>query len=119
MLEKKEKFVLLYLCEICKKEKPYLLSAEKIAEFVSQKYLISLHELNSIMLALSKEDYLDFTPSNGRDGNYYVITLKSKAVTYKRDEKNRKINIALLFAKTIGLSVLSFILGLILKAIFS
>lgn len=119
MLEKKEKFVLLYLCEICKKEKAYLLSAESIAEFISQKYLISLQELNSIMITLKKEEYLDYTLSNGKDGNYYVVCLKSKAITYKRDEKTRKINIALLFAKTIGLSILSFVLGLILKIIFS
>ena len=119
MLEKKEKLVLLYLCEICKKDKAYLLSCESIAEFISQKYLISLRELNSIMLTLKKEDFLDYEISDSKDQSYYIVNLRPKALTFTRDEKNRKKNVALVLAKTIGLSVLSFVLGLILKAIFS
>ena len=90
MLDKKEKFVILYLLEICPNKRSYLILAEQIAEFVSRKYLITVSELDEIMISLAKDNYIDFVASNGKNGYYYCITLKGKALTLKKDMQKQK-----------------------------
>lgn len=118
MLDKKEKFVILYLLEICPQKRSYLILAENIAEFVSKKYLITTSELDDIMISLSKDNYLEFVASDSKKGYYYCITLKSKALTLKKDIKKQKKEFALVLLRTFGLAVLSFIIGVLLKTIF-
>ncbi len=118
MLDKKERFVVLYLIEICPNKRSYLVLAEQIAEFVSKKYLISTTELDDIMITLAKDNYIDFVVSDSKKGYYYCITLKNKALTLKRDLKNQKKEFWLLLLRTFGFAVLSFVIGIILKTIF-
>lgn len=118
MLDKKEKFVLLYLVEICSDKRSYLIFAESIAEFVSKKYLISTTELDDIMITLAKDNYIDFVVSDSKKGYYYCITLKNKAYTLKKDLKKQKKELILLIFKTFALAVFSFLIGVILKTIF-
>ncbi len=118
MLDKKEKFVILYLIEICPQKRPYLVLAEQIAEFVSKKYLITTSELDDIMISLSKDNYIDFVVSESKNGYYYCITLKGKAITLKKDLKKQKKEFVMLIVRTLGLAVLSFVMGILLKTIF-
>ena len=118
MLDKKEKLVMLYLSEVCKTKKPHLILSTDIAEFVSQKYIISLTELDDIMIMLEKDKYIDFVVSDGKKGYYYCVTLLNKGLTYKKDLKKEKKAFFLLLARTFVLAVLSFIVGVLLKAIF-
>ena len=118
MLDKKEKFVILYLVEICPQKRSYLILAEELAEFVSKKYLITTNELEDIMISLSKDNYIDFVATDSKNGYYYCVTLKSKAITYKKDLKKQKQEFWWLLAKTVGLGVVSFVIGVLLKTIF-
>ena len=118
MLDKKEKFVLLYLVEMCPQKRSYLLLAEQIAEFVSKKFLISTSELDDIMTSLAKDNYVDFVVSDSKNGYYYCITLKNKAITFKKDLKKQKKEFWFLIFKTVGLAVFSFVIGILLKTIF-
>ena len=118
MLDKKEKLVLLYLSSVCTSSGTYLVSTSKVAEYVSKKYVISLAELNDIMISLSKDNYLDFVVSDSKKGYYYCVNLKYKGLTFKKDLKKEKQVIYMLIFRTLLLSVLSFIFGLILKIIF-
>ena len=118
MLDKKEKFVILYLLEICPNKRSYLILAEQIAEFVSKKYLISTTELDDIMITLAKDNYIDFVVSDSKKGYYYCITLKNKALTLKKDLKKQKQEFCMLIVKTVGFAILSFVVGIILKTIF-
>ena len=118
MLDKKEKLVMSYLCEICPDKKTYLVSTSQIAEFVSKKYVISLAELGDIMISLCKDNYLDFVVSDSKKGYYYCVNLKNKGLTFKKDIQKEHKAIFGLIARTILLSLLSFVLGLLLKAIF-
>ena len=119
MLDKKEKFVVLYLIEICPQKRSYLILAEQIAEFVSKKYLITTNELDEIMLMLAKENYIDFVSSDGKNGYYYCITLKSKAITLKKDIKRQKQQFWFAVLRTFVFALFSFAVGLILKTIFA
>ena len=90
MLDKKEKLVMLYLLDICVDKKTYLISSSSIAEYVSRKYVISIAELDDIMISLSKDNYLDFVGSSSKKGYYYCVNLKNKGLTYKKDLKKKK-----------------------------
>ena len=118
MLDKKEKFVVLYLVEICPQKRSYLILAEEIAEFVSKKYLITTSELDDIMISLAKDNYIDFVATDSKNGYYYCITLKSKAITLKKDLKKQKQELMWTIVRTVGLGVLSFAIGVLLKTIF-
>lgn len=118
MLDKKERFIVLYFLEICPNRRSYLIKAEQIAEFVSRKYLISTSELDDIMITLAKDNYIDFVVSDSKKGYYYCVTLKNKALTLKKDMKKQKQAFWLLVLRTFGFAVLSFVIGLLLKTIF-
>ena len=68
MLDKKEKFIILYLLEICPQRRSYLILAENIAEFVSRKFLITTSELDDIMISLAKDNYIEFVASDSKNG---------------------------------------------------
>ena len=89
-----------------------------MAEYVSKKYVISLAELNDIMISLSKDNYLDFVVSDSKKGYYYCVNLKYKGLTFQKDLKKEKQVVFMLIFRTLLLSVLSFVFGLILKIIF-
>ena len=110
---------MLFLCEVCSGKKSYLISANQIAEFVSQKYILSIAELDEIMLSLSKDNYIDLVVSDGKRGYFYCISLKNKGMTFKKDLSKHKKEIAMLLLRTLGITILSFIIGLILRAIFA
>ena len=118
MLDKKEKFVVLYLVEICPQKRSYLILADSIAEFVSKKYLITTSELDDIMISLAKDNYIDFVATDSKKGYYYCITLKGKAHTLKKDLKKKKQELLWTIVRTVGLGVLSFVIGVLLKTIF-
>lgn len=118
MLEKKEKQVMLFLCEVCSGKRSYLISADTIAEYVSKKYLLSIAELDDIMVTLSKDNYIDVVISDGKRGYFYCISMKNKGLTYKKDLVKQKKELAVLIIRTICVTVLSFVVGLLLKNIF-
>lgn len=118
MLDKKEKLVMFYLSSICLDKKTYLISTSSLAEYVSKKYVISIAELNDIMISLCKDNYLDFVVSDSKKGYYYCVNLKNKGLTFKKDLKKEKKAIWGLILRTLCLSILSFILGMLLKVIF-
>ena len=93
--------------------------AEQIAEFVSKKYLITTAELEDIMYSLAKDNYLEFVASESKNGYYYCITLKGKAITLKKDLIKQKKEFWLTMLKTVGLAVFSFVIGILLKTIFT
>ncbi len=118
MLDKKEKLVMLYLSSVCLDKKTYLILTSDLAEFVSKKYVISIAELNDIMISLCKDNYLDFVVSNSKKGYYYCVNLKNKGLTFKKDQKKEKQAFWGMILRTLLLTVLSFVLGLLLKMIF-
>lgn len=118
MLDKKEKLVMKYLSDVCVGKKTYLISADQIASFVCKKYLLSVSELDDIMISLNKDNYIDFVAMDGRKGYYYCISLKNRGLTYKKDQVKEKKQVAFIVLRTVGLALLSFAIGFLLKVIF-
>lgn len=120
LLDQKEKLIMNYLFDTCKDKGAHLISAESIVKFIAdKKRVVSLTELDEIMSGLQKDNYIDYVSSDSKKGTVYCISLKTKGQLFKKDlQKEKKQNKMLIF-RTIILAVLSFFIGIILKAIFS
>lgn len=118
MLDKKEKMVMSYLCKVCPQKQSCLISANQIAQFLCKKYLVTISELDDIMISLYKDNYIDFVASDSKKGYYYCVRLKSRGQTFLNDLKKEKKTFVIALAKTICLAGISFAIGVILKAIF-
>ena len=118
MPERREKLVLRYLCKVCSGKKAHLVSPYDIAKELSPKLVLSTSEIDEIMARLSLENYLDFVASEGKNGYYYCITLKNKGCHFLSDEKKQRKALLMLVLRSLFLATVSFVFGLILKAIF-
>lgn len=118
MSSRKEKLVMSYLCKVCTGKKTYLISPSSIAEAICKKCVMSTAEIDEIMASLALENYIDFVVSDGKDGYYYCVTLKKKGQTYLTDSKRQKKTMGLLILRSMFLATVSFVFGIILRAIF-
>ncbi len=118
MLTKKEKIVMLYLCSKCQKKKTYLISPQEIAEHLSKKFVLSIAEIDEIMVKLSVENYIDFVVSESKKGYYYCVTLKKCGQSFEADTKKQRKVLGLMVLRSMFLATVSFVFGLILKIIF-
>lgn len=107
-----------YLCKVCSGKKTYLVSPNAIAEAICKKCVLSIAEIDEIMAALALENYIDFVVSDSKDGYYYCVTLKKKGQTYINDSKKQKKTMGLLILRSMFLATVSFVFGIILRAIF-
>ena len=117
-MTKKEKLVMTYLCNKCQKKKTYLISPQEITSALAKKYVLSIAEIDEIMVSLSNQNYIDFVISDGKIGYYYCVTLKKCGQTYVADTKNQRKTLGILVLRSIFLATVSFVFGIILKAIF-
>ncbi len=119
MLDKKEKIIMNYIYDNCEKGKSHLFSAQEIIDFIStQKHILSLYELDEIMITLSKENMIDYVQSESKKGTIYCISLKSKGFIFKKELQKEKRYASWMILRTALLALLSFIIGIVLRAIF-
>ena len=120
LLNQKEKLLMKYFNENCYEKSTKLFSSDELVKFITEKkQILSLTELDNIMNYLQKENYIDFVASDSKKGVMYCVSLKQKGKLFKKDLENEKKQARMLIARTIGLAILSFLVGIILKAIFS
>ncbi len=118
-MTRKEKLVMTYLCTRCQQKRTYLVSPQEITQALSKKYILSIEEIDEIMVSLANENLIEFVVSDSKKGYFYCVNLKKNGQSYIHDvKKNRKV-FGLLILRSIFLATVSFIFGLILKAIFS
>lgn len=118
VMTKKEKLVMTYLCNKCQKKKTYLISPQELTSALSKKFVLSVAEIDEIMVSLSNQNFIDFVVSDGKNGYYYCVTLKKCGLSYNSDRKNQKKTLGILVLRSIFLATVSFVFGVILKAIF-
>ena len=118
MQERKEKLVLIFLCKMCDAKKTHLISPHDIAKAISKKIILSVSEIDEIMTSLSLQNYIDFVVSDSKNGYFYCVKLKKKGQTYLADSRKQRKALGLLVLRSIFLASVSFVFGLILKAIF-
>lgn len=119
MLDKKEKFVMNYLFNLCENGKTHLFSSQEIIDYLGEKkYVVSVSELAEIMISLTKEGLIDYVESESKKGTMYCVNLKNKGLLFKKDIQKEKRHASWVILRTALLAVLSFIIGLLLRAIF-
>lgn len=117
-MTKKEKMVMSYLCEKCQQKRTYLISPQEITQALSKRFVLSIQEIDEIMVSLSNENFIDFVVSDSKKGYFYCVNLKKCGQTYNADTKKNRKAFGLLVLRSIFLATVSFVFGMILKAIF-
>ncbi len=117
-MTKKEKLVMSYLCNKCQRNKTYLISPQEIAQVLAKKYIVSIEEIDEIMVSLSNENLIEFVVSDGKNGYFYCVKLKKSGQTFVADTKKSRKTFGLLVLRSCFLATVSFIFGVILRAIF-
>ena len=119
MLSKKESLVMNYIYSVCKNKDSVLVSPNEIATACMDKYDLTTVEIEQILNGLALDNFIDVVNSDKKGKLVYCISLKQKGVSYKRDNEQKKKTAVWLITRTVLLAVLSFIVGIILKSIFS
>ncbi len=104
----------------------YALSNDKRALLVSPVDLVknstlkgaTVSDIDKTVVALSQDGYFDLVYSDRHGETVYCITLTEKGRGFERDALLVRRNVIFRLTLTVCLAFLSFIIGLILKAIF-
>lgn len=119
MLDKKEKIIMGYIFENSERGKSRLFSAQEIIDFtLTKKHILSLSELEEIMITLSKESMIDYVQTDGKKGIIYCVSLKNRGYVFKKEILKEKRYASWVLIRTALLAIFSFIIGILLKAIF-
>lgn len=118
MLSKKEQAVMGYLFGECVDKESTLISPQAITTALMPKYELNSIEIDQIINALVLDDYIEAVTSDNKGRMVYCIKLKQKGESYLREKSSAKKTATVLIVRTVLLAILSFIVGIILKAIF-
>lgn len=117
MLNKLENKVMLALFGQCKERKAVLIAPIDLIKICGADEL-TLTKLEKIVNDLAMDGYFDLIYSDRHGETVYCVTLTEKGKGYLRNQKVVRRNLLFRLMVTVALAVVSFIIGLILKAIF-
>ena len=117
MLNKTESKVMDLLYSQCKDKNGVLISPTDIIRIVDLQTL-NKSKLDKTMNDLASDGYFDLVYSDRHGENIYCVTLTEKGRSISREKKVRRRYILFRIGLTCGLAVVSFLIGLLLKAIF-
>ncbi len=120
-MNKKEKIVMDYIFDKASGKESVLISVEELAGFYENQTNTNVEQsdLDDILQNLSLDGYVNVITSDRKGKPIYCISLEKKGESYKRDKENHKRTTMMLVVRTVLLAVLSFVVGLVLKAIFT
>ena len=107
-----------YLCSKCQQKRTYLISPQEITQALSKRYILSIEEIDEIMVELANQNYIEFVVSDSKKGYFYCVNLKKCGQTYNSDTKKSRRTFGLLILRSMFLATISFVFGVILRAIF-
>lgn len=117
MLNKTESRVMAVLNKECKERSALLISPIDLIKITGEKGLTQ-SKLEKIMNDLFIDGYFDLIYSDRHGERVYCLTLTEKGKGYMRSVKIMRRNLLFRLIITVGLALLSFVIGLILRAIF-
>ena len=86
---------------------------------LAPKYSINQIEVQALLEGLVQENYINLVNSDKNGELVYCISILPKGKSFHRDQHNIKKSWMVAVVRTVALAVLSFVVGIILKAIFS
>ena len=117
MLNKAETRVMSALYEECKDKRSALVSPADLLRKAGGEQTLS--GVEKIVNDLAADGYFDLVYSDRRGETVYCVSLTEKGKGFPRSVKLMRRNLIFRLGLTVALAVLSFLVGLILKAIFS
>ena len=117
MLSKKERKVMTFIFEEIKGKSSLLVSPHDTLNVLDLNG-VTLSEFDKIVNALKMDGYLDLVYSDRRGEKIYCVSLTEKGKGYKRSVKVLKRTVLFRVGLSAALAVFSFLIGLVLKAIF-
>lgn len=96
-----------------------LLSAKDITTNVYAKLDLSEYEVDDIIKNLVFDNYIDVVYSDKKGQMIYCVKLTEQGQAFAREKHNTKVKASVLIIRTVLLAILSFVVGLILKALFT
>ncbi len=118
MLNKTDKEVMRYIYLKSYKKGTSLISPQELISNLGGGLVISPAELNTALDNLQMDGYIESILTDTKGKLAYCFTLKQKGEAFLREIENEKKSFKHIIIRTILLAVLSFIVGIILKAIF-
>ena len=119
MLSKKEKMILKYILKQSGKRDTCLLLPLDIEHALEPKYSINQTETQALLDGLVQENYINLVNSDKNGELIYCISILPKGKSFYREEHNFKKSWVSAVVRTVLLAILSFVVGIILKLIFS
>lgn len=118
MLNRQENEVMRAVYEMCDGKESCLVSAlELVSILPDRKY--TPEKVEAILRSLELDDYFDLIESDRKGERMFVITLHANGFAYKRTSLQMKRSIAFKIGLSVAGAVITFVVGLILKGIFS
>ena len=119
MLNKQENEVMNAVYEMCDGKGSCLVSPLEIMSILPEKRKYTPEKIDAILRSLELDDYFVLIQSDRKGEKMYVITLHANGEAYRRTNLQMKRNIAFKVALAVGSAVITFVVGLILREIFS
>lgn len=117
MLSKTENRVMSAVYDRCNGKVSLLISPIDLVKIIGTRH-ITLTELERTMVALSQDGYFDMVYSDRHGETVYCITLTAKGTAFRRNATVLKRNLIFRLGLSVVFALVSFVIGLILKAIF-
>ena len=118
MLSKKEKMIMQYILKESGNKDTCLLLPIDIEHALEPKFKINQIETQALLDGLVQENYINLVNSDKNGELIYCISILPKGKSFHREQHNVKKSWVNAVIRTVLLAVLSFVVGLILKAIF-
>lgn len=118
-LNKKEDEVMNAVFTLANGKERVLVSPYEIIALLPPKAQYDEEKLERILRALELDGYFELISSDRKGEKMYVIHLQAAGLAYKRSDYQRRRGIYFKIALAVGSAVITFVIGLILKAIFS
>ncbi len=119
MLSKKEKIIMYYILKESSGKSTCLLAPLDLQHCLEPKYNANNVEIQSILDGLAQENYINLVNSDKNGELIYCITILDKGKAFNREQKNIKKSWSAAIFKTVVLAIISFLVGLLLKALFT
>ena len=119
MLNKTDKEVMRYIYLKSYKKGTSLISPQELIANIGGGLVISPQQMNTSLNNLQMDGYIECILTDTKGKQMYCFTLKQKGQAFLRELDNQKKSTRNIIIRTILLAILSFVVGVILKAIFN
>ena len=119
MLNRQENEVMKAVYSMCDGKGSCLVSPMEIMSILPEKKKYSPDRVEKILHSLELDDYFDLIESDRKGEKMYVITLHPNGIAYKRTAVQMRRNITFKVALSVAGAVITFVVGILLKIIFS